>query len=633
MSFILAGILVLAAFNLYLIDYIDSSSTQNYTISITSAVEIQGGIIEEMEADLENEIVSWSELLANNSNLSNLSNIVSYPSTALVKVREDNKIEFILKEDGITLSSNVRKLLSKYNAEFYKEIPYFNAIVIYISLSIIDEFILESKNTPGISYVEPNFYDKLDFVPNDEYYAEYQWEFPLIGMESAWEHELGTHDVIVAVVDTGIDYTHPDLNDNYLPLGYDWVNDDNDPKDDHYHGTHCAGTIAAVINNLEGVAGMANVSVFAEKSFNVMGFGAHADSANAIMHAVDMNANIISCSWGGTTYSQLILDSIEYAINHGVLVIAAAGNSNSDSYHYPAAYPGVIAVSATDQNDLKASFSNYGDWIDIAAPGVDIASTIPYDYDGYYYGKLSGTSMATPHVSGFAALLMSAFPGSNANQIETLIYNSALDLGDPGFDQYFGFGRIDAHNIFGPDITPPTYSNLVESADPLLLGNTEIIKIDVTDPSGVKQVLIEFESINHSMTNIGGNTWQYDSWTPSNTGIYPYTIYMEDNINFWNSVSDSIEVKEDTEPPNYSNLVESADPLELGNTEIISISITDLSGIKQVKIEFEGVNHTMTDMGGNIWKYDSWKPSNIGIYQYTIYMEDNNNFWNSVSDS
>ena len=107
-----------------------------------------------------------------------------------------------------------------------------------------------------------------------------------------------------------------------------------------------------------------------------------------------------------------------------------------------------------------------------------------------------------------AALLKSAFPTSTASQIETLIYNSALDLGDPGFDPYYGNGRIDATNIFGPDTNPPSYSNLIESADPLMLGDTEIISIDVTDPSGIKQVLTEFEGLNHTMGNIGGNTWQ-----------------------------------------------------------------------------------------------------------------------------
>jgi thermitase len=629
---IVVGLLLFMS-NLYFISYLDSNVKENRVMPITNIEITRAGISTENSIDLLSEIVSWGEVLANNPNLSNLDNIISYPDTALVKVREDNKIELIVKRDTLEFSSQINELLSEYEVEFYEEAPYFNASIIYVSLGIVDNFIPESKTTPGIAYVEPNFYDQLDFVPNDEYYASDQWSLPLIGMESAWDHELGSHDVLVAVVDTGIDYTHPDLSENYLPLGYDWVNDDDDPMDDHSHGTHCAGTVAALIDNTEGVAGMANVSVFSEKSFDSWGSGAHADSANALMHAVDMGADVISCSWGGPTYSETIKDAINYALDNGVMVIAAAGNEGADYYHYPSAYPGVIAVSATDQDDERAYFSNYGDWIDVAAPGVSILSTIPYYLEGYYYSSASGTSMATPHVSGLAALLMSAFPFENASQIETLIYDSALDLGDPGFDVYYGHGRIDATNIFGPDTNPPSYSNLIESADPLILGNTEIITIDVTDPSGVKQVLIEFEGSNHSMTKLNGKTWEYNSWTPSITGEYPYTIYMEDNYNYLSSVSDSIQVIVDNTPPTFSNLKESADPLELGNSERITIKATDLSGINQVLIEFEGSNHSMTYVTGIKWRYNGWIPSKTGEYPYTIYMEDKANNWNSTSDS
>ncbi|MFX1425717.1 MAG: S8 family peptidase [Promethearchaeota archaeon] len=626
-------ILILISFNLCLFNYLYSNVKENRAFPI-AYVEPKGiNINEEVGINLQSNIINWGEVLANNPNLSNLDNLISYPDSALVKIREDNKIEFIVKRDNMGFSTQTLELISKYNIELFEEISYYNASIVYVPLDNIGKFIPESKDTPEISYLEPNFYMELDFTPNDQHYASHQWDLPLIGMESAWEYELGSHDVIVAIVDTGIDYTHPDLNVNYLALGYDWVNNDDDPNDDHYHGTHCAGTVAAIINNSIGVAGMANVSVFAEKSFNSFGSGSTSDSSLAIRHAVDMGADILSCSWGGTSYSVTLVEAIEYAIDHDVMVIAAAGNSNSESLHYPAAYPGVIAVSATDQNDNKASFSNYGDWIDVSAPGVDITSTVPYEIKGTHYMLASGTSMAAPHVSGLAALIKSAFPSYSASQIEAAIYNSALDLGDPGFDPYYGRGRIDASNIFGPDNTPPTYSNLIESADPLMLGDTEIISIDVTDPSGIKQVLIEFEGSNHSMANIGGNTWQYDSWTPSTTGTYPYTIFMEDNLNFRSSVSDSIQVITDNIPPSFSDLTEITDPLELGNTVQIGLKVSDSTGIKQVLIEFEGVNHSMRIYTGLWWIYDSWTPSTTGTYPYTIYMEDNYNNWNSISDS
>jgi parallel beta-helix repeat protein len=182
------------------------------------------------------------------------------------------------------------------------------------------------------------------------------------------------------------------------------------------------------------------------------------------------------------------------------------------------------------------------------------------------------------------------------------------------------------------DTTPPSYSNLVESADPLELGDTEIIRIDILDISGINQVLIEVEELNYTMTNIGGDTWQYDEWTPSSKGTYSYTIYMEDMNNNWESITESITVV-DNAPPSYSDLIESADPLELGSTEIVNINVYDSTGINQVLIEIEGVNNTMTNIGGDTWRYDDWTPLGIGTYFYTIYMEDMDSNWNSVTES
>ena len=179
------------------------------------------------------------------------------------------------------------------------------------------------------------------------------------------------------------------------------------------------------------------------------------------------------------------------------------------------------------------------------------------------------------------------------------------------------------------DNTPPTYSNLIESSDPLELGDTEVIAINVSDPKGINQTKIEFEGTNHSMTNIGGDTWQYSSWAPNNVGNYTYTIWMEDNYNNWNSTIGAIEVI-DTTPPTYSDLIESADPLELGLNETITINAIDLSGINLVYLEYGGTNYTMTDIGGDQWRWTNWQPTSAGVKNYKIYIEDNNNNWNET---
>ncbi len=179
------------------------------------------------------------------------------------------------------------------------------------------------------------------------------------------------------------------------------------------------------------------------------------------------------------------------------------------------------------------------------------------------------------------------------------------------------------------DNIAPSYSNLIESSDPLELGDTEVIKINVSDSSGINQVKIEFDSSNHSMINTVGNTWEYDSWTPNNVGNYTYMIWMEDNCNNWNSTMGTIEVI-DTTSPTYSNLLESADPLQLGQNETIEIRVFDLSGVNQTLLEYDSTNHSMVFQGGNKWSWSNWQPI-TGFRPYKIYMQDNQNNWNMTS--
>ncbi|MFX1393724.1 MAG: S8 family serine peptidase [Promethearchaeota archaeon] len=447
-----------------------------------------------------------------------------------MNIREDNKVEFIIQRESSEFSAETIEFFKKYDIEIYEENSFFNSSIVYISLDLItdsiENFAVEASSIPGITYAEPNFYDKVDFIPNDPLYT-LLWAPPLIGMESAWDYQLGSSSVRVAVIDSGIDYTHPDLSPNYLPIGYDFVNDDNDPWDDNGHGTHCAGTIAAVINNGIGVAGMAGVSIFAEKSLNSGGTGTHEDFREACHHAVDNGADIISYSGGGTD-SATKQEGVNYAIANGVMLIAAAGNDGVSTEEYPAAYPAVIGVTATDQYDNFASFSNYGTWIDVAAPGVDIHSTFP----GNSYYTASGTSMATPHVSGLAALIKSEYPTYTSAEIEALIYANAVDLGDPGFDIYFGNGRINTTAIFVPrehdlDVT------LEYPSDPDF-GNTYHINATVTNrginiETGVELYLyLDQTEVNSatfpSLLPGAEETIDY-LWTPLEYRTYNFTSY------------------------------------------------------------------------------------------------------------
>jgi len=182
------------------------------------------------------------------------------------------------------------------------------------------------------------------------------------------------------------------------------------------------------------------------------------------------------------------------------------------------------------------------------------------------------------------------------------------------------------------DTTSPTFTVPIESQDVLELGDIEIIAINATDLTGIKQVKIELEGHNFTMDDLGGDTWQYDFWIPTSTGLHFYTIFIEDNNNNWDFTIGDITVQ-DTITPVYLNLTESANPVELGDTLIIEIIVYDISEIKNVKIEFEGSNHSMDNLGGDLWQFDDWLPTRADNYSYVVYMEDNNNNWNITSSS
>lgn len=287
--------------------------------------------------------------------------------------------------------------------------------------------------------------------PNDPEFSR-QWNLSKIRAAQAWDITVGSPTTIIAIVDTGVDAAHPDLQGKVLP-GVDFVNGDNDPTDDQGHGTHVAGTAAAVTDNGLGIAGVAwEAKILPIKALSASGAGAHSWIANGIVWATDHGAHVINLSLGGPYTSATLHQAVEYAWDHGVVVVAAAGNGNTSNPTYPAAYENVIGVSATTQNDQRASFSNYGSYISVASPGVSILGTIRDDR----YQAWSGTSMASPHVAGLVALLKSIHPDWTNAQIREAIENSTEDLGTPGWDAVFGEGRIDAFAALSSNPPPPT---------------------------------------------------------------------------------------------------------------------------------------------------------------------------------
>jgi len=264
------------------------------------------------------------------------------------------------------------------------------------------------------------------------------WGIKKIKADCAWDTNIGAGNIKVAVVDTGVDYNHEDLAGTVIK-GYDFVNNDNDPKDDQGHGTHVAGTIAATINNNKGVVGVGpNVKILAVKVCNSGGSCPYSAIANGIIYAADNGARVINLSLGGGP-SQTVKNAVDYAWNKGVMLACAAGNGGPGPTTYPGAYPSCLAVAATDQNDQRAGFSQYAP-DGVSAPGVSILSSLPNNQ----YASWNGTSMATPHVAGLAGLLFAQNPNRTNARVRQILTATTDDIGAPGKDGIFGFGRINA---------------------------------------------------------------------------------------------------------------------------------------------------------------------------------------------
>ncbi len=362
----------------------------------------------------------------------------------------------------------------------------------------LDEVIEEYYKTGDIEYAEPDFKGSgsgtPDFKPNDNYYFR-QWNLQNNGtfflspsiagadidMEKAWELEQGDSNIVVAIIDSGVRLVHPEFTGriwtNYNEIsnngidddnngyaddtrGWDFANNDNNPSDDYGHGSNVTGIIGANGNNSIGYAGVDwHCKLMILKGLDANNSGYYSWWIFAIYYAVDQGANVINMSLVGQNHSVALEEAVHFAVDNNVIVVVSMGNDNTNRASYPAAYSGVIAVGSTNSNDKRTnpffwsptSGSNFGNHISVVAPGnfiygLDYRSNTDY---GYYWG---GTSQAAPLVSGLAALLLAQNSNRTPAQIKSIIESTAEDLvGDPfedkpGWDRYYGYGRINAYN-------------------------------------------------------------------------------------------------------------------------------------------------------------------------------------------
>lgn len=448
--------------------------------------------------------------------------------------------------------------------------------------------------------------------------------------------------VKVCVIDTGIDYTHPDLDDNYKG-GYDYANNDADPKDDNGHGTHCAGIIGAEDNG-EGVIGVAPlVDLYAVKALDAQGSGTLSAVASGIDWAISNDMDVISMSLGASSGDPALESAINDAWNAGLVVVAASGNDGQEGISYPAKYSNAIAVGAIDSNHNLASFSNYGPEQEVVAPGVNVYSTMPTYYvtlNQWWYGgmsqnydDMSGTSMACPEVAGVVALILSKKPTLTNDEVRTLLQTSADDLGATGFDNQFGYGLVNAKTAIdsisgGGDITPPgQVTGLIATT----VSETQInLNWDANPEADMDHYNVYRNGI--KITEVSSNSYSDMGLSPGTT--YTYEISAIDTSNNEGIKSESVSATTDGTPSNTMH-VESIEMWDepimfwifiLGYDIFTQVTIHDGNGnvLENVEVSMDLqlpdgsiVSETLTTAGDGTVTFE-YNYGNSGTYTATI---------------
>jgi len=487
----------------------------------------------------------------------------------LVKFKPGVKAETI-KGINKKLEGRIRKKIEKINVHCIKVPPHKTVL----------EMIEKYKKDPDVEYAEPNYIRKAYLDPDDPGFS-LQWGISKIKAPQAWETETGSSNIIIAIVDSGVNYiTHLDLishiwlNDDSVNgldddgngkiddyYGWDFVGpdyeisaEDDDPMDVVNHGTFCAGIASAETDNTTGIAGVSwNSKIMVVRVLDDDGYSDDSIIAPGIIYAADEGADIINLSLGGAGSSSTLENAVDYAYGKGCLLVAASGNDNESFVNYPAAYDNVIAVGATNESDERCDSddwgfglgSNYGAELDVVAPGNSIYSTSL----GGGYGTESGTSMAAPFVSGLAALIWSHNPTLTNMDVRDTIISSADDIGSSGWDAYTGYGRINAEEALAAFLPEEVVYGIMNFPNPFRPARTSQTTICFTTRESVAERNINIYNVSGELVHSAPESeiflkgidpedrrvYKYD-WDGKNdygdrvaSGIYIYVVNADGN--------------------------------------------------------------------------------------------------------
>ena len=503
--------------------------------------------------------------------------------------------ELIIKFKHILLSKEEQQLLETFGAQIKDEISQIQTKI--ITVPVQQEKVIQAifARSPLVEFVELNYLAHGGLIPNDPNYPD-QWHHLKISDPQGWDISVGTTTIPIAVIDSGVNPTHPDLSSKLL-LGWSFLTNTSDTHDVLGHGTAVAGTAAALTNNSIGVAGVAwQNPIVPLVVLNSSNFATYSNIAKAVTYAADHGIRVLNISIGGSSYSSTLQDAINYAWGKGAIVFASAMNNNWDTPVYPAAMNNVVAVAATDQNDAKASFSNYGNWIDVAAPGVDIFTT----NNSGSYGYRKGTSFASPMAAALAALTLSVNPSLTNSQIVDIIEKNTDDLGNAGFDTIFGWGRINIYKTLtaagvplATDTTYPTTA-ITFPADGSTVSGIVTVSASASDDVGVSSVELWKDNALFAKTPFSPYSFSWDT-TKDTNGSHTLVSKAYDaagNIGTSSPITVSVnnpKVISDITPPTVT-ITNPADNSTLPSVYvIISVSASDNVGVKKIGISFDNI--------------------------------------------
>jgi subtilisin family serine protease len=495
--------------------------------------------------------------------------------------------ELLLRfKPGVSWRSG-EKVLKDFGLEVLEEIPQIKVLVVSVPENALQRVKSALMRNPMVDFVEENDWVSPQVVPND-YYFSFQWHLSKIGAPDAWGISVGSSNVTVAVLDSGVDSSHPDLAGKLLS-GWNFYNGNGDTSDVTGHGTAVAGVAAAATNNTVGVAGVGwKCLILPVRVTDENGYASYSLLSKGLVYAADRGARVAVVSFQIFNGSALT-SAAKYFMDKGGLVFAAGGNTGQFENYTDNPY--IVSVSGTTSDDK--SWGSYGPYIDLSAPCSAIYTTIK----GGGYGNVGGTSFSAPIAAGVAALIFSVNPSLTPSQVEQILEATAVDLGDPGYDIYYGWGRVDAYAALKmasgvspppPDTNPPSVK-ITYPSDGDTVSGAITVKVNASDGSGVSKVELYKNGVLFAVDSEAPYEFYWDT-TADPDGVYVLAAKAYDVAgNCGESSSVSVNVVNakvlDNNPPSVS-IVQPLNGSTVSKT--IDVAASDESGISRVEFYIDG---------------------------------------------